>query len=84
MKLDNQTLALIAIGASVSANCQPCLEGNVNTAQKCGADAQQIAEAIEIGKKVRQGAIAKMDKFTASLNIPAPVTPMVSGCSCGS
>jgi len=40
MKLDNHTLALIAVGASVSANCQPCLERNLRTALKCGADAQ--------------------------------------------
>jgi AhpD family alkylhydroperoxidase len=38
MKLDNQILALIAVGASVTANCQPCLEHNTATAAKCGAD----------------------------------------------
>ena len=63
MRLDNQILALIAVGASVSANCQPCLEHNVNTALKCGADAQQIAEAIEVGKRVRRGAATEMDKY---------------------
>ena len=68
MTLDNRILALIAVGASVTANCQPCLEINVGTAQKCGADEQQIAHAIEIGKRVRQGAASKMDKFAAGLN----------------
>lgn len=68
MKLDNHTLALIAVGASVSANCQPCLERNFRTALKCGADAQEIAEAIEVGKKVRHGAAAKMDMFAIGLD----------------
>jgi AhpD family alkylhydroperoxidase len=86
MRLDNQILALIAVGASVSANCQPCLERNVNTALKCGADAQQIAEAIEVGKKVRQGAATKMDKFASSLNDAVPSSAIVAdgGCGCGS
>jgi AhpD family alkylhydroperoxidase len=86
MSLDNKILALIAVGASVSANCQPCLERNVRTAIKCGADVQQIAEAIEIGKKVRQGVATKMDQFALSLNnaVPALATEVAGGCGCSS
>ncbi len=85
MQLDNRILALIAVGASVTANCQPCLEINVGTALKCGADAQQIAEAIEIGRRVRQGAASKMDKFAASQNYTAPSAASANdgGCGCG-
>ncbi len=36
MKLDEGTLWLIAVGASVSANCLPCLEHNVKQALACG------------------------------------------------
>jgi AhpD family alkylhydroperoxidase len=86
MKLDNHTLALIAVGASVTANCQPCLEHNVGTALACGADAQEIAEAIEIGKRVRQGAAAKMDTFARSLNTAVHTATIMSdtGCGCSS
>lgn len=86
MTLDNQILALIAVGASVAANCQPCLERNVDTALKCGADGQQIADAIDVGKRVRQGAAAKMDKFALSLNqaLPSSATVTDGGCECGS
>jgi AhpD family alkylhydroperoxidase len=82
MNLDNRILALIAVGASISANCQPCLERNVGTALKCGADTQQIAEAIEIGKKVRQGAAAKMDRFALTLNGSAFTNETEGGCEC--
>lgn len=84
MSLDNRILALIAVGASVSANCQPCLERNVSTALKCGADTQQIAEAIEMGMKVRQGAATKMDKFALGLNNAAPAfaNELDGGCGC--
>ncbi len=63
---------VISQGMILGANCQPCLEINVGAALKCGADAPQIAEAIEIGKRVRQGAAIKMDKFAASQNYTAP------------
>jgi AhpD family alkylhydroperoxidase len=85
MSLENRILALIAVGASVSANCQPCLERNVSTALKCGADTEQIAETIEIGKKVRQGAATKMDRFASGLNKPASASTIEGegGCGCG-
>ncbi len=85
MNLDNGTLALIAVGSSVSANCQSCLERNVGMALRCGADVQQISEAIEVGKRVRQGAANKMDKFALTVNGSAFATANEagSGCACG-
>jgi len=67
MKLDNRIKELIAIGASITANCQPCLEYHVDKAKEFGADEQEITEAIEVGKLVRRGAAAKMDKYAASV-----------------
>ncbi len=68
MTLDNQTLALIAVGASIAANCQPCLEHNVRTALQCGAVSQQVAEAIDIGRRVKRSADSQMDKFALNIN----------------
>ncbi len=86
MNLDNRILELIAVGASVAANCQPCLEYNVGKALEFGADSQQIAEAIEVGKRVRQGAASKMDKFALSLNsaVPSSIHAAEGQCGCGS
>lgn len=82
MKLDNQTLALIAVGASVTANCQPCLEHNTATATKCGANPDQIAEAVRIGKLVREGAASKLDKFVSGLGFAAAPAANNHGCEC--
>jgi AhpD family alkylhydroperoxidase len=86
MTLDNQTLALIAVGASIAANCQPCLEHNVRTALQCGANSQQVVEAIDIGRRVRQGAASQMDKF--ALNMNGATGEAMRGsegvCECGS
>jgi AhpD family alkylhydroperoxidase len=69
MKLEHKTLRLIAVGAALAANCQPCLEVNVKKACEAGADGQEIADAIEVGKMVRSGAATKMDAFAASLDL---------------
>jgi len=86
MTLDNQTLALIAVGASFAANCQPCLEHNISTALHCGANNQQVAEAIDIGRRVRHGAASKMDKFVSSLDSAtvSSARALDDVCECGS
>ena len=86
MKLDNHTKALIAVGASITANCQPCLQSSMAMAQESGADEQEIAEAIEVGKRVRKGATSKMDAFAANLNQAVPLTAGSAneGCRCDS
>lgn len=79
MKLDPRVQALIAVGASVTANCQPCLQYHSAKAQEQGAGADEVAEAIEVGKTVRRGASAKMDRFAAGLAAAA-----CSGAAAGS
>lgn len=71
MKLDERVLTLIAVGASIGANCQPCLQNSVRMALDCGADEQEIAEAIAVGKKVRQCAASNMDSFVMSFKSAA-------------
>lgn len=84
MKLDNRIGELIAVGASITASCQPCLQHHVKKALENGADEQEITDAIEIGKMVRKGASAKMDKFVSELNfaVPSPVAIADGGCEC--
>ena len=58
---------LIAVGASVAANCQPCLDFHAGKAREFGADERDIAMAVAVGKAVRKGAAAKMDAFAESV-----------------
>jgi AhpD family alkylhydroperoxidase len=67
MTLDNKIKELIAVGASVSANCQPCLEYHISKALEFDAEIDEIQQAIETGKLVRRGAAAKMDAHAAKL-----------------
>ena len=83
MKLDERTMRLIAVGASISANCQPCLQINVATALQEGIDEQEVADAIEVGKRVRKGAASKMDVFAAELTQGVPSSAAGTGGECG-
>ncbi len=84
MKLDDHTKALIAVGTSVTANCQPCLQSTISMALESGADEQEIAEAIDVGKRVRKGAASKMDTFIADkLSVGASTISSANGCGCG-
>ena len=84
MKLDERMMRLIAVGASIAANCQPCLQTNAAKALESGASEQEIAEAIWVGTMVRRGAASKMDKYAASLNQAVPLAESLSdeGCKC--
>ena len=82
MNLDNRTKQLIAMGTSVGANCYPCLEWYVNKAREQGIPDDEIAEAIEVGKMVRQGAHGKIDKLASDLLGQAPCTLVAAGCVC--
>jgi AhpD family alkylhydroperoxidase len=83
MKLDKRTKALIAVGASVAANCQPCLQSTLKLAMENGSDPAEIEEAIEVGKRVRIGAASKMDKFLLGLGQAAPTGSDPSEAECG-
>ena len=67
MNIDDKTKELVAIGASITAHCQPCLQYHVDQARRLGAGDQEIAGAIEVGKQVRRGAGAQMDALAAKL-----------------
>ncbi len=85
-KLDGRTKELIAVGASVAANCLPCLEYHRGAALGAGASPEQIAEAVAMGRVVRKGAASKMDAFVAELAGKAHAAPAKadSACGCGS
>jgi AhpD family alkylhydroperoxidase len=65
--MEDKIKLLIAVGASITANCQPCLKTAINQAQSAGVEKKEILEAIQIGRLVRRGATGKMDQFASTL-----------------
>ncbi len=83
--MDERTKKLIAVGASVGANCHPCLEYHVGKALDAGIDKDEILEAVEVGKAVRQGSAASMDKLAFGLlrkEAASSCAGQTSSCCC--
>ena len=66
--LDNKTKELIAIGASVSCNCHPCVKFHLDKAGKLGIEPEDIKEALKVGMMVRSGAAGQMDEFLSEVS----------------
>ena len=87
MELDEKTAALVAIGTSVGANCQPCLQYHVAHALGLQIGLPEIQAAIQVGRTVRKGAAYKMDQCIANLGKEDSSEKQpkkdVCGCGCG-
>ncbi len=66
--LDNKTKELIAIGASVSCNCHPCVKFHLDKAGKLGIEPGDIKEALKVGMMVRSGAAGQMDELLSEVS----------------
>jgi AhpD family alkylhydroperoxidase len=80
--LDERTKELIAVGASIVANCQPCLEYHTAKARELGATTEDILAAVAVGQQVRRGAATKMDRFATRHVAGETVPEPAPGCDC--
>lgn len=65
--ISSRVKELIAIGASVSANCRPCIKYHIGKAREVEIEEKEIQQAVAVGKMVRQGAASRMDEFLSSM-----------------
>jgi len=81
--LDPKTRELVAIGASVVANCRPCLDYHVKEARKAGASDCEMKDAVSIARMVRKAGDDKMDQYAdGKLGGSAPEREVPGAC-CG-
>jgi AhpD family alkylhydroperoxidase len=67
--IDENVKELVAIGASISANCTPCIKYHVAKAREMEIDEGEIRRAVEIGQMVRKGAAEQMDELLEELSL---------------
>lgn len=67
MTLDAKTKELIAIGASITAHCQPCLTYHLEKAREAGATDVEVSDAIAVGHQVEKGSMSVMREFSAEI-----------------
>lgn len=65
--MEQKLKEMIAIGASVTANCIPCIRFHFARAREVGVSDAEIKAAVQVGKMVREGAAKKWDEEMASL-----------------
>jgi AhpD family alkylhydroperoxidase len=80
--VDARVEELIAIGAAITAHCQPCLTYHVASARSLGLDEVDIRTAVEIGQRVEKGSLAAMRRFADNVvegQEPTAETPSCCG-----
>lgn len=65
--LDEKTIELAGIAASVAGGCRPCLDYHVKKAIELGCTVEQAKEAMELGKMIKQRPITDMNKHAEKL-----------------
>ncbi len=87
MSLNSRETALISVGVSVGVNCQPCLQRCVAQARELGLSEEDIRDAVNAGKVVRNGAMNRMNRYVEELlEVAASASEAKErgcGCSCG-
>lgn len=67
MSLDNREKELVAIGAAIGGNCIPCLEWHYKKCLETGATFEEIKEAINIAKLVKDVPIKNINEVAEKL-----------------
>jgi AhpD family alkylhydroperoxidase len=76
---------LIAIGAAMGANCEPCLKYHYSEARKLGVTRADMATAVALADRVKRAPAQNMrvlaDKLLGtSLSTESPVDPNPGSC----
>lgn len=83
--LDPVVTELIALGAAIASNCEPCFRYHYNEARKLGVSKRDMARAVSVAQAVKdtpaQAMLDLADRYLAEER--APARDAVTGC-CGS
>jgi len=76
---------LVAIGAAIGANCEPCFKYHYSEARKLGVSRDDMAKAVELADRVKRAPAQNMlvlaDKILAtSLSTQTPKDPNPGSC----
>lgn len=79
---------LVAIGAAIGANCEPCFKYHYSQAHKLGVSREDIAQAVALADKVKRAPAQNMltlaDKILGTtLSQASPETPASECCTGG-
>ena len=67
MSLNKKTIELVALSAAIGGNCIPCLEWHYKKCVELDIPKEEIKEAIEMARKVKQVPIKKINEVADKL-----------------
>jgi len=67
MPLDQKTKELVALGAALAGNCLPCLRYHFRKCRELGISVDDMDEALEMAKNVKEAPIKKIYQLSNSL-----------------
>ena len=73
---------LVAIGAAIAANCDPCLRYHAREAEKLGVSASDMARAVEMAAKVKDAPHRNIMRLAARLTQTEPVAAVATSGAC--
>ena len=65
--MDEKTKELIAVGAAIAGNCIPCLDWHYKKCIELGISKDEINEAIELAKMIKDVPIKKIGELADEL-----------------
>jgi AhpD family alkylhydroperoxidase len=75
---------LVAIGAAVAANCEPCLAHHIKKARETGLTNEQLQSAVAIARQVKEMPsrliLEAADRLLTSSDLTAPVSSKTGCC----
>lgn len=85
-----QVAELVAIGAAIAANCEPCFKYHYDLARKLGVSANDMRCAVDLAQKVKDAPARAVLELASRYLDQAPendaeskVAPPLSGACCG-
>lgn len=65
--LDNKTIELAGVAASVAGGCRPCLDYHFKKALEVGCTIDQLKESVELGKMIKESPIKDIYEHAENL-----------------
>ena len=76
--MNDQLKELVAIGASVACNCQPCFSYHIAKARELGASEEDIETAVEVATFVQKVTVTEMKKYARQVRKEKPTAERTS------
>lgn len=79
-----QVAELVAIGAAIASNCEPCFKYHFDAAHKLGVLTQDMLQAVKLAQQVKDSPAQAVRELALRMLTPdAPASQAAAGACCG-